>query len=184
MRISSHKVPFWYRWLPESKRIKAIRGYEIDGESSDFDQKHRSPITIVATLITFITLFVSLIYIVGLFDVWLQQDFIKQWMRLDLQNPIHFKYWDPHYFLFGFKHPLFVIMILMMDIVFSSIVYKKFSVRFDTLVKGGGQKGDGRLATIEEIKEQYPSIPDSKERYKGIGGLPVCHYHNQYFIET
>lgn len=47
-----------------------------------------------------------------------------------------------------------------------------------------GQKGDSRLATIKEIEEQYPKIPDHHDTFKGYGGIPVSHYKSSYYIDT
>ena len=46
-----------------------------------------------------------------------------------------------------------------------------------------GQEGDARLATIQEIKEQYSAVPDRKERFEGMGGIPITHYMNKFYID-
>lgn len=46
-----------------------------------------------------------------------------------------------------------------------------------------GQKGDSRFATIEEIKNQYAEIPEKKKRFDGIGGVPISHYRDKYYID-
>lgn len=53
-----------------------------------------------------------------------------------------------------------------------------------------GQKGDSQFTTLKQLKEQYKSIPDKPKDYpgfmsfKGIGGIPISHYKNNYFIDT
>ena len=46
-----------------------------------------------------------------------------------------------------------------------------------------GQKGDSRLSTIKEIKRDYHEIPEKTEVYDGIGGVPISHYQDKYYID-
>lgn len=46
-----------------------------------------------------------------------------------------------------------------------------------------GQKGDSRFATIKEIQEEYHEIPERKKAYAGIGGVPISHYKDKYYID-
>lgn len=46
-----------------------------------------------------------------------------------------------------------------------------------------GQKGDSRFATIKEIQEQYFEIPENKKHFKGVGGVPVSHFKDKYYID-
>lgn len=43
-----------------------------------------------------------------------------------------------------------------------------------------GQKGDSRFATLDELKKQYPSVPDKQEQYEGCGGVPISHYRKWF----
>lgn len=45
-----------------------------------------------------------------------------------------------------------------------------------------GQKDDQRWTTIEEIKQQYPSMKNRGEKIKK-GGLPVCQYDNKTYFD-
>lgn len=47
-----------------------------------------------------------------------------------------------------------------------------------------GQKGDSRFTTVQELKDQYPSIPEKTKGFKGYGGFPISHYKDRYFIDT
>lgn len=53
-----------------------------------------------------------------------------------------------------------------------------------------GQFGDSRLTTLEELENQYVTIPDRPNAYPGhhsfpgYGGVPVSHYKDKYFIDT
>ena len=46
-----------------------------------------------------------------------------------------------------------------------------------------GQKGDSRFATIEEIQNQYMEIPEKKKKFEGLGGVPISHYKDKYYID-
>ena len=47
-----------------------------------------------------------------------------------------------------------------------------------------GQKGDMRLATKKEIREQYRSVPEKDELFKGKGGVPVSREGNVIYIDS
>lgn len=47
-----------------------------------------------------------------------------------------------------------------------------------------GQKGDSRLTSIEEIQEQYKEIPEKGQSFEGMGGVPITHYKDKYYIDT
>ena len=44
-------------------------------------------------------------------------------------------------------------------------------------------KGSRRWTTLDELRAQYPSIPDSKKEFPGSGGVPISRYGNQLFID-
>ena len=46
-----------------------------------------------------------------------------------------------------------------------------------------GQKGDERFVTVEEIKEQYKEIAESKTPFPGRGGLPVFRQGDRLYID-
>ncbi len=46
-----------------------------------------------------------------------------------------------------------------------------------------GQKGDERFATVEEIKQQYKEIAESKKTFSGRGGIPVFRQENKLYID-
>lgn len=47
-----------------------------------------------------------------------------------------------------------------------------------------GQKGDSRFATLKEIQKQYKAIPEKEKEYDGVGGVPISHYKDKYYIDT
>lgn len=47
-----------------------------------------------------------------------------------------------------------------------------------------GQKGDMRLATLKEIQKTFKEIPEVSESFEGIGGIPITHYEDKWYIET
>ena len=44
-------------------------------------------------------------------------------------------------------------------------------------------KGSRRWTTLEELKEQYPGIPDHGDLYDGKGGIPVSRYKHTLYID-
>lgn len=47
-----------------------------------------------------------------------------------------------------------------------------------------GQKGDMKFSSLQEIQNEYPEIPHNKRPFDGIGGLPVSHFKDKYYIDT
>ena len=63
-----------------------------------------------------------------------------------------------------------------------------FKMRFTIKASFGelekGQKGDMRLATKKEIREQYISVPEKDKFFKGKGGVPVSREGNVIYIDS
>lgn len=89
--------------------------------------------------------------------------------------------WNIHYFGLHYPEGFFFWIILGFSLFFGYRMFKKAEARFNSL--NVGQKGDSRLATVPEIWRQYRWIPDSKETFKGIGGIPVSHFLGFYAID-
>lgn len=92
--------------------------------------------------------------------------------------------------LFSLKAPNgFYPLYFMIFIGFSLWLYFKIDYGSEEEV-AYGQKGDSRFTTIEELKTQYKSIPNRPKNYpglnsfEGVGGIPISHYKNKYFIDT
>lgn len=73
----------------------------------------------------------------------------------------------------------FLIVILIMDVMFiynikTSLSEDHFNVK---------QKGDRRLALLEEIKKQYIEIPDRDKQFTGQGGTIVSRYKDSFYID-
>lgn len=47
-----------------------------------------------------------------------------------------------------------------------------------------GQKGDNKLSTLKNIKETFTEIPHKETSFKGLGGIPITHYKDKWYIET
>lgn len=63
-----------------------------------------------------------------------------------------------------------------------------FKMRFTIKASFGeiekGQKGDMRLASKKEIREQYISVPEKDKFFKGKGGVPVSREGNVIYIDS
>ncbi|MDH6364512.1 type IV secretory pathway TraG/TraD family ATPase VirD4 [Enterococcus sp. PF1-24] len=79
--------------------------------------------------------------------------------------------------------PIFVYLVaLVIAGILGSLLYRKLKFRF--IILDRGQKGDSRLTTLKEIRQQYKAIPDRKKAFKGMGGVPISHFNKKYFIDT
>lgn len=68
-------------------------------------------------------------------------------------------------------------------ILIGFLAYSKFNYKSEQNV-AFGQKGDSKFRTMQEIKRQFPAIPDKTESFEGYGGLPVSHYKDKYYIDV
>lgn len=84
-------------------------------------------------------------------------------------------------FVFNIKHYYWFYLILLIAVV---IINVRFVFLVNTNIKDQnvGQKDDQRWTTIEEIKDQYPSMPDRGGRIEK-GGLPVCQYEGRTYYD-
>lgn len=191
MRVRSRNRSFLYRMFSimhlEKLALLAARGYTIKGEGLSEDYKRHSPITILGAAFVFFGLLFGMNYFINLVRAFVP---IIELVSGDvkngnfLQSITHvqeFPYLNQSY-LINFRSIPQTVLFCLISMLFSLIVLKKLSRRFDSL--NHGQEGDARLATIKEVGEQYVSVPDKKLTYEGIGGFPVTHYHNKYFVDT
>lgn len=63
-------------------------------------------------------------------------------------------------------------------------VFLGFKMDMWTRPISDGQKGDNRLAKIEEIQKTFIEIPERNIGFPGYGGIPICHYKDKWYIET
>lgn len=190
MRVRSKKRSFFYRLFSVLglKKIALFigRGYSIKGEGLAEEHKRHAPIAFLGFFSAFflvyfmsnylINFIVSFLPILGqAFGLAINQDFSTAGKLVQT-----FPYFARSLFIHvGMNKQL--IITLPLAFFFAWFVFKKLTRKFDSL--SYGQEGDARLATIQEIKEQYPSVPDRKDRFEGIGGVPLTHYMNKFFID-
>lgn len=109
------------------------------------------------------------IFVITTIIVTLISNFFSLGLSSVLKNEKHFflEYLIPRFIKYSW---VYLISYIVVGILYIKI---RFTIKasFGELEKG--QKGDMRLATLEEIKEQYPSIPEKDKFFKGKGGIPV-----------
>lgn len=68
---------------------------------------------------------------------------------------------------------------------FAAIVLWKvfFNIKASFRSIEDGQKGTSRFTTLQELKNQYKSIPERDREFQGRGGVPVSRYENKIFID-
>lgn len=95
--------------------------------------------------------------------------------------------WSGSFHLINAFIPVFSLktyfILIMIAFIFSMLIYSKINYKSETEI-AYGQKGDSRFTTIKEIQEQYLSIPEKEKTFKGIGGVPISHYKDKYYIDT
>jgi len=112
--------------------------------------------------------------------VTLISNFLSLGLSSVLKNEKHFflEYLIPRFIKYAW---LYLISYIVVGILYMKI---RFTIKasFGELEKG--QKGDMRLATLEEIKEQYPSIPEKDKSFKGKGGIPVSRKGDLIYVDS
>lgn len=158
------------------KRIK--KGYYIDGEDlpSENNRKGNRKSWWIAILTFFIAILSSNYLINLLFEV-LSSDF-----NFDLMGEVQSEFvWFKWYWLLKIRSLDFFLLTIFVALIFAFIAHKRIGRRIDSL--NYGQKGDHRFATLKEIKAQYVEVPDRKESFEGIGGVPISHHGNKYYLD-
>lgn len=75
---------------------------------------------------------------------------------------------------------LYFVILALVFIADFWLVYKIRTAYKDLNVQ---QKGSERWTTLDEIKQQYRSVPEKGKEFHGKGGVPVCWYGNRIFID-
>ncbi|WP_447410372.1 VirD4-like conjugal transfer protein, CD1115 family [Clostridium perfringens] len=94
---------------------------------------------------------------------------------------------EKHYF-FQYLVPRLFRYFWLYLIAYTIVGFIYFKMRFTIKASFGelekGQKGDMRLATKKEIREQYRSVPEKDKLFKGKGGVPVSREGNVIYIDS
>ncbi|WP_283685186.1 VirD4-like conjugal transfer protein, CD1115 family [Clostridium perfringens] len=94
---------------------------------------------------------------------------------------------EKHYF-FQYLVPRLFRYFWLYLITYTVVGFLYFKMRFTIKASFGelekGQKGDMRLATKKEIREQYRSVPEKDDLFKGKGGVPVSREGNVIYIDS
>lgn len=85
-------------------------------------------------------------------------------------------------FIFTYRFFLFVYLIFIFIIALNNIriIYLLKTNMEDQNVN---QKGGSRWTTLEEIKQEFKEIDDSKTTFPGAGGIPICRYKDKLYID-
>jgi len=86
--------------------------------------------------------------------------------------------------VFAFSNiPLAVYLVMFgFSALLGVLAYFKLRMNMKDL-KETGSKGTSRFTTLKEIQQQYKSVPEKKQHYKGGGGVPVSRFKNKIFID-
>lgn len=153
--------------------------YEAAGEKlAESPDQSINKVRIIALMTVPIWLF--LVYIMN--GVWSLGYFLIHQLNMQVGFWSNFKKAAQGFLLKNYTLPFFVvIMTLLMAIGLATVIAYKFY--FVKKKIAYGQKGDGRLNTLEETKEQFKAIPEAGEPFDGYGGALVSHYEDKFYIE-
>lgn len=172
--------------LKKKKYLSHTYKYDIDGEdlpeSKSLINKKALLTVLAAALILLLGLnyvFVSISKVIssltknegkaaGVIDVF-QLDIAEKFSLINIITP-------------GLSGSWYILLFLVVGII-CLILYSKLNYKSETEI-AYGQKGDSRFTTIEEIQAQYKEVPEKGAYFDGIGGVPISHYKDKYYIDT
>uniref|UniRef100_UPI00344E9AFA VirD4-like conjugal transfer protein, CD1115 family n=1 Tax=Carnobacterium sp. TaxID=48221 RepID=UPI00344E9AFA len=173
--------------LKKKKYLSHTYSYEVDGE--DLPEKQSKKLNKQALVLSITAMLVFLIainWIVGSYKL-----LASELKMVSTENTSIFDYmkvdWGESFkignmFVPSLHYKLFLFLLLI-GIVIAFIIYTKLNYKSEGEI-AYGQKGDSRFTTIEEIENQYTEIPEKKKNFKGIGGIPISHHRDKYYIDT
>lgn len=160
-----------------------VKSKHIQGEKLPDQESRLSKVTILGSTLAFILTFESLAYLSNMLHffgnalrgVKSTQEFIHTFASFEDLDWLQF-FGLPPFMLFWW------IITLSVSGCITYIMFSRLGERFNKL--NVGQKGDNHLMTIDEIQSIYPAIPERTRPFSGVGGIPVSHYENEYYIDT
>lgn len=173
--------------LKKKKYLSHAYAYDVDGE--DLPEKpskklnNKALLLSVAAVLFFLVLinWVAASYqvLIGEFNaIQVETPSLLDYLKLDWGNSFKLE----NILIPAFSLPTYMLLIGAGSVI-GLIMYSKFNYKSEGEI-AYGQKGDSRFTTIEEIQQQYTEIPEKGKKFKGIGGVPVSHYKDNYYIDT
>ena len=156
-----------------AKKRKFIDGEDLPDEHNRKGNRNSWWLAIL----TFFAVVLGGNYLINLFFEIVTSDFTFDFMS-EVQPELVWFRWS---WLIRIHSLEFFLMTVFTALVLAFVVYKRIGRRIERL--NYGQKGDHRFATLKEIKAQYVEIPDKKEPFAGIGGVPISHHNNKYYLD-
>lgn len=153
----------------------------IDGE--DLPEKEQ---VINKKLILLGLLAGNVVFFFGNYGINMFWNFLDSIMTSDkslLDNNINTSFNFKYFFVNSGGSKLFIPMYFIMVLGITTLLYVKLKRNSKESI-AYGQKGDSRLATIKDIQQQYAEIPEKTVTYKGIGGVPISHYMDKYYVDV
>lgn len=172
--------------LRNKKYLSHTYAYEVDGEELPEKKKRVNRKALLISLSITLCLFLVLNFMFVGF-----KDLISAIGNLEAETPSLFDImavdWGQSFqvtnvFRLEFNYQIYFV-IIGVSLLLSMLIYSKMNYKSEEVL-AYGQKGDSRFTTIEEIREQYKEIPEREKPFKGVGGIPVSHYKNKYYIDV
>lgn len=167
----------------KKKYLSHAYSYSVDGEELPEKNKINKKALIVSLFSTLIILMIINFLFSSYHNLIKSFSNLKDPTLIDIFNVD----WSGSFKLKNTVIPAFDLKIylplLSICFIIGYIIYSKINYKSEKDI-AYGQKGDSRFTTIQEIKEQYPEIPEKQYTFKGIGGIPISHYKDKYYIDT
>ncbi|APC50393.1 conjugal transfer protein (plasmid) [Virgibacillus halodenitrificans] len=172
------------KFFKKRKYLSHSYSYDIDGEDLPEKNKKLNKKALVISISSSLFIFFVFNYLSASYKQ-LILAFSEQnsTSLIDLFNAD----WSTSFSIINILTPVFstqiYLTLLLIGMLLSLFIYSKLNYKSEKEI-AYGQKGDSRFTTIEEIQEQYPSIPEKGKKFSGIGGIPISHYRDKYFIDV
>lgn len=173
------------------KYLSHVYSYKVDGEDLPERKKIvKKKIAMTAFFVSIILLAVNL-FVVTLLNI-AEEFMATQNSANDVSELLSGNYSDVFQFsnALRFDIPQIIYAVYAVaGVILGFWIYSKLGYGSEEDI-AYGQKGDSRWTELEELQSQYKSVPNKPKDYpginsfKGIGGIPIAHYKNKYFIDT
>lgn len=175
-----------FRWLKSKKYLSHSYQYDIDGEDLPLQKDKLNKKALFSSLSITVLVFLVVNYVlVSIKTVVLKMNVVNSdtatildYFKVDTTGAFNLK----NIFGVAFDYQIYLVAIMLLFLL-GGYLYSKLNYKSEEEV-AYGQKGDSRFTTIEEIEEQYVEIPEKEKSFEGIGGVPISHHKDKYYIDT
>lgn len=170
----------------KGKYLSHAYTYMIDGEELPEKNKRVNKVALLISSSAALLLFLALNFLFVSFN-----KIATKIAEIDKESPSLIDIFNTD--MSGSFHPLNAItpafsltvylVFLTISLLLIAYMYSRLNYKSEKEI-AYGQKGDSRFTTRQEIIDQYKAIPEKEKEFEGVGGVPISHYKDKYYIDV